>query len=257
MQSTYLDGHIPASTGSTASARWRSSGVLLIHAQMLTPTPLLAPLGHYGQLGVQLFFFLSGYIIYMAWDRGGTGTAGFYWNRVARIAPLYYLMLVLSYIFGWSMSPDELNTENFVWHLFFAQGFSGGYAYAGISPMWSLTSEIAFYLVFPFLHRLSTRTLLILFAGSLALRRRRHRPCVLAHRLDRAQRDAARRREIHARRHDRLSPSRPVRHALDDRAVRPVRAAMLLLPWPADARSSSSFRPSCRRASSCCSPARS
>ena len=72
MQSTYLDA-TTASTGSTASARWPSSGVLLIHAQMLTPTPLLAPLAHYGQLGVQLFFFLSGYIIYMAWDRGGTG----------------------------------------------------------------------------------------------------------------------------------------------------------------------------------------
>lgn len=144
------------------------SGVLLIHAQMLTPTPLLAPLAHYGQLGVQLFFFLSGYIISMAWDRAGTGTAGFYWNRLARIAPLYYLMLVLSYIFGWSMSPTELNGENFVWHLFFAHGFSPAYAYAGISPMWSLTSEVLFYLVFPWLHRLSTRNLLALFATSLA-----------------------------------------------------------------------------------------
>ena len=166
MQSTYVEPHtrLDRIDGLRALA---VAGVLLIHAQMLTPTPLLAPLGHYGQLGVQLFFFLSGYIINMAWDRGGTGTAGFYWNRVARIAPLYYLMLVLSYIFQWSMSPDELNTENFIWHLFFAQGFSGGYAYAGISPMWSLTSEIAFYLVFPFLRSLSTRTLLILFAGSL------------------------------------------------------------------------------------------
>ena len=143
------------------------SGVLLIHAQMLAPTPVIGALGHYGQLGVQLFFFLSGYIINMAWDRGGTTTAGFYWNRVARIAPLYYLMLVASYIFRWCMGPDELNVENFIWHLFFAHGFSGSYAYAGISPMWSLTSEITFYLVFPFLNRLSTRVLLVLFAGSL------------------------------------------------------------------------------------------
>lgn len=165
MQSTYLDGQnrVDRIDGLRALAVF---GVLLIHAQMLTPTPLLAPLAHYGQLGVQLFFFLSGYIIYMAWDRARTGMGGFYWNRLARIAPLYYLMLVLSYIFGWSMSPSELNTENFIWHLFFAHGFSGGYAYAGISPMWSLTSEVAFYLVFPWLHHLSTRTLLILFAGS-------------------------------------------------------------------------------------------
>jgi peptidoglycan/LPS O-acetylase OafA/YrhL len=165
MQSTYLDGQnrVDRIDGLRALA---VSGVLFLHAQMLTPTPLFAPLAHYGQLGVQLFFFLSGYIIYMAWERGGTGVGGFYWNRIARVAPLYYLMLALTYIFGWSMSPDELNTENFVWHLFFAQGFSGSYAYAGISPMWSLTSEIAFYLVFPFLHRLSTRTLLVFFAGS-------------------------------------------------------------------------------------------
>jgi peptidoglycan/LPS O-acetylase OafA/YrhL len=165
MRSTYLDGQnrVDRIDGLRALAVF---GVLLIHAQMLTPTPLLAPLAHYGQLGVQLFFFLSGYIIYMAWDRAETGTAGFYWNRLARIAPLYYLMLVLSYIFGWSMSPSELNAENFVWHLFFAHGFSSGYAYAGISPMWSLTSEVAFYLVFPWLHRRSTPILLILFAAS-------------------------------------------------------------------------------------------
>jgi len=165
MQSAYVDRHnrLDRIDGLRALA---VSGVLLIHAQMLAPTPVIAPLGHYGQLGVQLFFFLSGYIINMAWERGGTGTPGFYWSRVARIAPLYYLMLVLSYIFKWSMSPDELNVQNFIWHMFFAQGFSGGYAYAGIAPMWSLTSEIAFYLVFPFLHRLSTRTLLIVFAAS-------------------------------------------------------------------------------------------
>jgi peptidoglycan/LPS O-acetylase OafA/YrhL len=167
MQSTYLGGQnrVDRIDGLRALAVF---GVLLIHAQMLAPTPLLAPLAHYGQLGVQLFFFLSGYIISMAWERGGTGTAGFYWNRLARIAPLYYLMLVLSYIFGWSMSPSELDAENFVWHLFFAHGFSGGYAYAGISPMWSLTSEVLFYLVFPWLHRCSTRTLVLLFAASLA-----------------------------------------------------------------------------------------
>lgn len=165
MQSTYLEpqNRVDRIDGLRALA---VSGVLFLHAQMLMPTPWLAPLAHYGQLGVQMFFFLSGYIIYMAWDRAGSGTGGFYWNRLARIAPLYYLMLVLTYIFGWSMSPEELNTENFVWHLFFAQGFSGGYAYAGISPMWSLTSEVAFYLVFPWLQRCSTRTLLILFAGA-------------------------------------------------------------------------------------------
>jgi peptidoglycan/LPS O-acetylase OafA/YrhL len=168
MQSTYLDGQnrVDRIDGLRALAVF---GVLLIHAQMLTPTPLLAPLAHYGQLGVQLFFFLSGYIISMAWERGGTGTAGFYWNRLARIAPLYYLMLVLSYIFGWSMSPSELDAENFVWHLFFAHGFSGSYAYAGVAAMWSLTSEVLFYLVFPWLRRCSTRTVALLFAGSLFL----------------------------------------------------------------------------------------
>src|SRR5215218_10202798 len=98
MQSSYVQPHnrLDRIDGLRALA---VTGVLLIHAQMLTPTPLIGSLGHYGQLGVQLFFFLSGFIINMAWDRGGTTTSGFYWNRVARIAPLYYLMLVLSYVF--------------------------------------------------------------------------------------------------------------------------------------------------------------
>src|ERR1700740_2687947 len=98
MQSTYVDSHnrLDRIDGLRALA---VTGVLLIHAQMLTPTPFLAPLGHYGQLGGRLVFFLSGYIISMATDRPQTDVAGFYWNRVARIAPLYYLMLVLSYIF--------------------------------------------------------------------------------------------------------------------------------------------------------------
>jgi len=131
---------------------------LILALGMAIPVGIYAALKPYSPLD---------YIINMAWDRGGTTTSGFYWNRVARIAPLYYLMLVLSYIFQWSMGPDELNVENFIWHLFFAHGFSGSYAYAGVSPMWSLTSEITFYLVFPFLNRLSTRWLLVALAASL------------------------------------------------------------------------------------------
>ena len=83
--------------------------------------------------------------------------------------------------------------------------------------MWSLTSEIAFYLVFPFLRRLSTRTLLILFAGSFLFG---DVDTGLAYWLtgstvlSSTPLGAA---EVHARRHDRLSPSRPVRHALDGR----------------------------------------
>src|SRR5918992_981699 len=118
MQSTYLDKHsrLERIDGLRALA---VVAVLFIHAQLMMPTPIFASLAGYGKLGVQLFFFLSGYIIYMAWERGNTSVGGFYWNRAARIAPLYVFLLAMTYVMGWSMSPDELNTENFIWHLFF------------------------------------------------------------------------------------------------------------------------------------------
>jgi peptidoglycan/LPS O-acetylase OafA/YrhL len=144
--------------------------VLLLHSQILRPDSWLEPVAHYGSLGVQLFFFISGYVIALSWDQPGTTARSFYWRRALRVAPLYYFLLVLAFVFGWANSPStEMTITNFVLHFFFVHGFSMTYSHAGIGPMWSLTSEVFFYLAFPLLQRISTPWLVGLLLLSLQM----------------------------------------------------------------------------------------
>lgn len=139
-------------------------GVIAIHTTLLTEQHAFTRLFYQGQMGVELFFILSGYVISLAWDRSNKSLSDFYFRRVLRLAPLYYVLLAATYLFNWSNRTDLLDWQNLVWHALWMQGFSATYQYVGIGPMWSLTPEVVFYLVFPLLWRLSSRSLVIILA---------------------------------------------------------------------------------------------
>ena len=121
--------------------------------------------------GVWVFFSLSGYLIgkgfysgRYAMDRGGL--KGFYWNRFWRIAPVYVVALL---IVSALIRPTLFRTENFV-HIagqlvFWQQNDTPGTV---ISALWSVQTEVGFYLLSP-----------LLFMGITHLVRRGARPTVL------------------------------------------------------------------------------
>lgn len=121
---------------------------------------------HLAMLGVDLFFVLSGYLLYSQAMRRPTGLDGSsYWSflsrRLRRIVPAYYLFLLALFLLIPTHSPMLRlhNAEarwNFLHHLGFIYNFSGDYVHS-FSYMWSLAPEMQFYLFFPILAYLTLR----------------------------------------------------------------------------------------------------
>jgi peptidoglycan/LPS O-acetylase OafA/YrhL len=115
-------------------------------------------------LAVDLFFVLSGFVMALNYGRGFTAGfswpayASFLWRRFARVYPLYFaatvVMAVLWYrgfaLFGGPFSP-LLVAANFV--LAQAWGLGDSLVYSG----WSLSTELAAYLLFPWLVAVALR----------------------------------------------------------------------------------------------------
>ena len=108
--------------------------------------------------GVQLFFVISGFLITgilldnkprnTSPTASGSVWRNFYLRRALRILPLFYLVLLLS----WLLSVDSIEST-WPWHAFY---LSNVYYFLGNSPdaflhFWSLAVEEQFYFVWPFL----------------------------------------------------------------------------------------------------------
>ena len=113
----------------------------------------------WGQMGVRLFFVLSGYLVTISlWkieDRSaylGVGYAGelgvFHLRRFARLLPAFLGALA----FGVLAGMDEV-IEPLLWHLTFLTNFKialQGWFFAPVGHFWSLALQEQFYLVWPF-----------------------------------------------------------------------------------------------------------
>ena len=150
---------------STGSEEWRSSGVLLFHADHLMG----------GFLGVDLFFTLSGFLITTILLQEATRTGairlGTFWARRARrlLPALFALLLAVAvYAAVWArpaelgaIRGDAFATIGYVanWHSIVA-GHGYWDLFAAPSPFrhtWSLAIEEQFYLVWPLLVLLLVR----------------------------------------------------------------------------------------------------
>ncbi len=131
--------------------------------------PWLAP-SRLGYLGVHLFLVLSGFCMTLSLIRrsreGRSPTLNrFLSARFWRIAPPYYLAMVLYLAASWSqvelgLSPlrNEPNTiRQVLMHLGFLHGLRGDTIDAINSPFWSLSLEFQFYAILPLLFALSER----------------------------------------------------------------------------------------------------
>lgn len=100
-------------------------------------------------LGVSYFFVLSGFVMMVAYgDKNQINFFDYIKNRVARIFPVYYLaiFLVLSIMLFSNFSWSDLFLN-----LTLLQSWFPGKALTINYPGWSLSVELFFYLLFPFL----------------------------------------------------------------------------------------------------------
>jgi peptidoglycan/LPS O-acetylase OafA/YrhL len=120
------------------------------------PTQLGA-IGRAGEFGVCIFFFLSSYLIteLLLREKGNTNTIripSFYVRRVLRIWPLYFAMIGVGRFYGLFSASHTLSPA---WcislMLLFTNWYTVGHGYPPgfLFPLWSISLEEQFYLVWP------------------------------------------------------------------------------------------------------------
>jgi peptidoglycan/LPS O-acetylase OafA/YrhL len=155
------------------------------------------------KIAVDLFMLISGFLMAAnAASRWGiepltdpTARYRFWLRRYFRLAPAYYLSLLLAVVTGsgflrgyqvlracslWTgnsvLDPSMVHysLENILLHLTFTFGLYPTWSFSTFLPDWSLSLEMQYYLAFPFLHGLMSRygpvrTSVVLSSASLAM----------------------------------------------------------------------------------------
>jgi len=106
-----------------------------------------------GRAGVDVFFVISGVIMWSITADGAARPGAFLWRRVTRVAPLYWLatLAVAAVAVAWPRFLPEvlLGWRHLALSLAFIPHFDPrGRPFPLLPPGWTLTYEAAFYLVF-------------------------------------------------------------------------------------------------------------
>ncbi len=125
--------------------------------------PRLMEITAQGARGVQLFYVLSAFTLFMSLHEreklGEVSTGSFFLRRFFRIAPMFYVSLAF-YLWLYGRGPrfalgnqPYLTGVNILANILFVNGF-GPYWINSIIPVgWSVAVEMSFYALIPFLHR--------------------------------------------------------------------------------------------------------
>jgi peptidoglycan/LPS O-acetylase OafA/YrhL len=155
--------------------------VLVYHLSLITvPNAVapdwLAPFVALGGSGVNLFFIVSAFTLCLSMESRHTGqaepVANFYLRRVFRIAPLFYLWLVVYYFrdiwYYHFIHPPGVVAESVLFVFNLIPGQEQGYVWAS----WTIGVEMLFYVMFPhiFARARNIGMALALFLLSLMLR---------------------------------------------------------------------------------------
>ena len=148
---------------------------LLLETAFHGPAYLVKEFLLFGWAGVQLFFVLSGFLISGALldtQDSPSYYRSFYARRVLRILPLYYGVLVVTFLVLTPLQlapPETLHTQQHqIWLWTFLSNWTDpqGRVVAGFAHFWSLAVEEQFYLLWPLvLHRMRPQRVLRLCGG--------------------------------------------------------------------------------------------
>lgn len=134
---------------------WAVAAVILVHvgSTAYPPGNWQWDLTFWGRRGVQLFFMVSAFTLYLSLDHRKVEqhpTLNFYLRRVFRIAPLFYFMFLLRYV---AYHPVPTPALQIVLAALFLNGLYPPAIFAGPLAGWTIGTEFAFYMLLPLLHR--------------------------------------------------------------------------------------------------------
>lgn len=114
------------------------------------------------EIGVPIFFVLSGYLLFGPWVRAArNGTpppslARYGWHRVRRIMPAYVVAVLGAYVLYHfhEAGPNPGHSwygllRNLTLTQIYTDGYMFSHIHQGLTQMWSLAVEVAFYVALP------------------------------------------------------------------------------------------------------------
>jgi peptidoglycan/LPS O-acetylase OafA/YrhL len=105
--------------------------------------------------GVALFFVISGFLLYrphlvaIAARKARPGTGNYLWHRVLRIGPALWIATILAAFL--LPQPPQVTLGWYLRHAALIQIYFPAHQVAGLTQMWSLATEGAFYVCLPLL----------------------------------------------------------------------------------------------------------
>jgi peptidoglycan/LPS O-acetylase OafA/YrhL len=134
-------------------------------SQRLPSSPLLATVGRAGSFGVDLFFLLSAYLIteLLLREKEETGVLhvrSFYLRRILRIWPLYFFFIALAWSLTRFVKGQSLPPSYVIAFLLLAGNWIcaiRGLPNSVVYPLWSVSLEEQFYLLWPLVVRKASR----------------------------------------------------------------------------------------------------
>jgi peptidoglycan/LPS O-acetylase OafA/YrhL len=133
---------------------------------LIDSTRASSALAHFGFLGVDLFFLITGFLLTLPWfkhaadGRPAPSVGEFYLRRARRILPAYYVQLaLLFFVFAPLLQPGvwgkatRYMVDNLMLHIGFLH-YMTPYSSASLTlngPLWTLALEMQYYLILPLL----------------------------------------------------------------------------------------------------------
>lgn len=133
-------------------------GLLAFYIMLFHALAFSAGWNLHGSALIPVFFLLAGYSLAIVYgkQRPGFDVKHYYRNRFARIAPVYYVAMLIALPLavggrGW-VSPSDMGWV-FATNLFAVQMWAGLPPLSFVGPSWTISTLAFFYLVFPWLLR--------------------------------------------------------------------------------------------------------
>lgn len=147
---------------------WAVMGVVVAHYSRFTAylglsgySDLTDCAGVAGLAGVDVFFFISGFLLYLNWgkaymeDRREPDLAYFYKRRALRIMPAYYVSMAVILALYMTVLESAYHPasmlKDVLYHLFFVHNIDIETIHSINGVYWSLAAEAQFYLIMPLL----------------------------------------------------------------------------------------------------------
>jgi peptidoglycan/LPS O-acetylase OafA/YrhL len=151
-----------------------AASVILYHTAFLSRAPVLAWAAgdHWGSVGIQGFFFISGFLIVMSYERSRS-LRGYLVRRARRIAPAYIAVVLFAAVFLAAMSRlpvsayfSDVRLYRYVGFNLALSNFSAptlpgvfenNFKHPVDGSLWTIKIEVMFYLFVPILCWLAAR----------------------------------------------------------------------------------------------------